>query len=112
MPNIRIFLLFNLLAMAFAWAAPCQALVDNVVLDGECKGVLRHGEFVGYHNNGMPLLLVNFKNDELHGKFMRFYPNGVPHFSGFYKHGRLNGKFTQHNVYDEILAAPTPPTTK
>lgn len=88
-----------------ASARVCSAFIDNVEVKGECKGVLKHGRFVGYHTNGMPSWVVHFKNDVLHGKFLHFFPSGKVQFSGSYKNGKLDGKFIQYNVDNDTLEA-------
>ena len=99
-------LLFSTLSYLYSASKySCEAIIDNTVLEGKCKGALKDGEFIGYHVTGMPSWVVNFKNDVLHGTFMYFHPNGSLHFKGAYKHGKLDGKFTQYNMYNEKLEA-------
>lgn len=101
---LRFLVIFMLFFMDL-FARPCVAFIDNVEVKGECKGVLKHGQFVGFHPNGMPFWVVNFKNDVLHGSFTRFFPSGNVQFSGSYKNGKLDGKFVQYNVDNDRLQA-------
>ncbi|RDU65884.1 hypothetical protein CQA53_05390 [Helicobacter didelphidarum] len=91
---------------AFLYSSPtCTTIIDETTLQGTCKGILKHGKFIGYHKNGMLAWEVHFKNNILHGKFTHFYPNGNIYFTGFYKNGMLDGSFKQYNQYDEALHA-------
>ena len=74
----------------------CKTIIDGVVMQGSCKGILRYGKFVGYYPSGILAWEVHYKDDKLHGRFSHFYPNGSPHFTGFYKAGVLHGDFTQY----------------
>lgn len=109
---VKIFLQFRfylgvcLIVPCISYAkVPCDTIIDGVVLHGSCKGILKHGEFIGYYPNGMVAWNVHFKNDLLHGKFIHFYPNGNIHFSGSYKNGVLSGAFKQYNQHNQILNA-------
>ncbi|GAB0172770.1 hypothetical protein NHP164001_07860 [Helicobacter trogontum] len=74
----------------------CKTIIDGVVMEGTCKGILKHGKFVGYYPSGVLAWEVHYKNNMLHGRFRHFYANGNPHFIGFYKHGILHGDFVQY----------------
>lgn len=87
----------------FAKTTPCSINIDGIDTQGMCKGILKHGKFVGYYSNGMLAWEIHYKDDKLHGKFRHFYINGTPHFSGSYKHGVLNGDFVQYGQGDMLL---------
>lgn len=87
-----------LLTNVYGKTTPCSIVIDDIVTYGTCKGVLKHGGFVGYYPNGMLAWDIHYKDDRLHGKFKHFYPDGSPHFVGSYKHGVLNGNFVQYNT--------------
>ncbi len=90
----------SFILFSFAYSNSCSAVIDNIVVNGNCKGILKHGKFVGYYDSGMPAWEVNFKYNKLHGKFKRYYPNGGLHFEGRYKDGVLDGKFIQYRQED------------
>lgn len=96
-----IFLFF--LSCIHARLGQCQVMIDGIVLNGTCKGVLKHGRFVGYYDNTMPAWEVHYKNGVLHGQFKHFYPDGSLHFAGFYKNAKLHGRFYQYNTKDKAL---------
>lgn len=102
---VRFFVFFTLFCFVKIYASPCFAYIDGVRVDGECKGVLKHGEFIGYHRNGMPSWVVRYKNNVLHGKFYHFFPSGNLHFTGSYKNGKLDGPYRQYNVDNFMLKA-------
>lgn len=91
------------LVNVYAKTTPCNIMIDGIVTQGKCKGILKHGRFIGYYPNGMLAWEIHYKDDKLHGKFRHFYANGSPHFVGSYKHGVLNGDFVQYDKNDMLL---------
>ncbi len=100
-----IFLLFIFIYFCLAKDADCYAKIDDTILYGKCRGILKHGKFMGYYSSGIPKWEVHYKYDILHGKFIHFYSNGEIHFIGSYKNGVLNGSFTQYNQQNTSLVA-------
>lgn len=104
--QIRVYIIFIFIASLvnlYAKTTPCNIIIDGISAQGTCKGILKHGKFVGYYPNGMIAWEVHYKDDKLHGKFRHFYTNGNPHFIGSYKHGVLNGDFMQYSEDNMIL---------
>lgn len=102
---MRCLLLILLSSFAFAKLNSCQVVIDGIILDGTCKGTLKHGKFVGYYKNTMIAWEVHYKNDYLHGSFKHFYPDGKLHFHGYYKKSKLHGPFYQYNTKNQVLKA-------
>ncbi|STQ85500.1 hypothetical protein LS73_007450 [Helicobacter muridarum] len=100
-----LFIFILILSFAFAKLNQCQVVIDEIILDGTCKGSLKHGKFVGYYKNTIVALEVHYKNDYLHGSFKHFYPDGKLHFYGYYKKSKLHGSFYQYNTKNQVLKA-------
>ncbi|RDU73087.1 hypothetical protein CQA66_02325 [Helicobacter aurati] len=100
------YLLFILLSSSvYGKLSSCQVMIDSILLNGLCKGVLKHGKFIGYYNNGIIAWEVHYKNGYLDGSFKHFYPDGKLHFSGYYKKSQLHNTFYQYNTQEQILKA-------
>ena len=94
-----LFLLFS--CLLHAKLSACKASIDGLMLEGTCKGILKHGRFVGYYENGLLAWEVSYKNGYLHGVFRHYYPGGALHFQGEYRQSKLQGRFYQ---YDSVGA--------
>lgn len=88
---------------AYSKTTACSVVIDDIVLHGTCKGVLKHGRFIGHYPSGLVAWEVHYKDDKLHGAFRHFHANGNPHFVGSYKHGILHGNFVQYGSDDRTL---------
>ncbi len=100
-----VFIFIFAFTYAYAKVTPCGITIDGITMHGTCKGVLKHGKFVGYYPSGVLAWEVHYKDDKLHGKFSHFYTNGSPHFIGSYKQGVLQGAFVQYGQNDTLLHA-------
>lgn len=98
-----ILVFFLSVSQMYAKLSPCSVIIDGILTSGMCKGILKHGRFVGYYPNGVIAWEIHYKDDKLHGKFRHFYQNGNPHFVGLYKNGVLNGDFVQYGRDDMLL---------
>ncbi len=99
------FIFVMLSIVCYGKSVVCFTQIDDTIVYGKCKGVLKHGKFVGYYPSGITKWEVHYKYNVLDGRFANFYPDGNLHFSGYYRNGILDGKFTQYNKKHDSLVA-------
>lgn len=95
--NIFKKILFIGLLSAYCFAN-CTAQIEEIVFSGQCKGHLKHGEFISKYSNGAIHWKITYKNNELNGRFYQYFPSGKLQKSGSYKNEKLHGKYIEYKV--------------
>lgn len=70
---------------------------QRIIEETEYVNGMKHGLYLRYYDNGVPMVEAYYSNDVLHGTYVHYYPNGNVKEEGMFKEGAKIGPW---NIYD------------